>query len=50
MLKLYYLLFALQTATCSCSDEHKNGFEKTKYKISKIGKMLEFVIVKVERI
>lgn len=39
MLKLYYLLFALQTATCSCSDEHKNGFEKTKYKISKIGKM-----------
>jgi Tol biopolymer transport system component len=39
MLKLYYLLFALKTATCNCSDEYKNGFERTKHKISRIGEM-----------
>lgn len=39
MLKFYYLLFALKTATCNCSDEYKNGFERVKHKVSRVGEM-----------
>lgn len=39
MLKLYYLLFAFKTATCNCSDEYKNGFERSRYHITEIGEM-----------
>ncbi len=39
MLKLYYLLFTFKTATCSCSDEYKNGFERSRYSITEIGEM-----------
>lgn len=39
MFKIYYLLFALKTVTCSCTNEQKNDFAKTDYEITKIGEM-----------